>query len=453
MSSSTDAHSPLYPTGSAGREPPRWPFCHDGQVSAASPLTLGPPSGLRPVAPPDAPYAGMMRAGQTPEYWVPVAEFRTQAWQLPPHSHVLAPDDLACLDQWRAVSLPVCLQTLDEALARRTSIDAGECVTVVVSLLRGAIDAAPLDEPCGRWWLTEDARPVLALGSDPRPWVDDACQALALLAERTDLRSATVCERAAAAIRASDFSPANVAALEEDAFALAAPQPFAVLSVQPQYARQVAVPASPVTPSPHRLGVVGGIAERMLDADLVRRIGAAWDDLRRRVSERRAPVASESEPGPPSTSRRRMVVVAAAVAAVVVAAGVMWPHGDSVSAESVPRGSASPRVSPEASRAPSPRAAVDPDTALINRLSACAAQGASAGCRRGLWEEPTASFPAGVATAAGVSRSVRELDNYGGVRVVRITPAAKGGVSQIVVLVGAKEKWLVRDIYDIADQP
>ena len=71
----------------------------------------------------------------------------------------------------------------------------------------------------------------------------------------------------------------------------------------------------------------------------------------------------------------------------------------------------------------------------------------------------------GDAGAAGGadSSSVELVDEYGDAAVVRFTPRENGnadtpgdaepGDGQILVLVRINEKWLVRDVYDVADQP
>jgi len=45
---------------------------------------------------------------------------------------------------------------------------------------------------------------------------------------------------------------------------------------------------------------------------------------------------------------------------------------------------------------------------------------------------------------------VRVLDGYGGVAALRVSA---GGVHQVVVVVRNEDRWLVRDVYDVADQP
>jgi len=65
-------------------------------------------------------------------------------------------------------------------------------------------------------------------------------------------------------------------------------------------------------------------------------------------------------------------------------------------------------------------------------------------------EDPGAAVPSGV-VAEPRARTVTLLDEYGGVAVFRVE--ADDRPAQILVLVSDDGKWLVRDVYDVADQP
>ncbi|QNA91225.1 hypothetical protein [Microbacterium sp. Se63.02b] len=68
---------------------------------------------------------------------------------------------------------------------------------------------------------------------------------------------------------------------------------------------------------------------------------------------------------------------------------------------------------------------------------------------------------AALGAAADASPGIELVDEYGDVAVVRllVDPTAEGKADAdtaeqlMVVLIRAHEKWLVRDVYDVADQP
>ncbi|PZU30433.1 MAG: hypothetical protein DI577_07780 [Microbacterium sp.] len=59
--------------------------------------------------------------------------------------------------------------------------------------------------------------------------------------------------------------------------------------------------------------------------------------------------------------------------------------------------------------------------------------------------------PTGVVVSGAADTVTTLLDEYGGVAVFRVESAALA--PQILVLVSVNGKWLVRDVYDVADQP
>ena len=85
--------------------------------------------------------------------------------------------------------------------------------------------------------------------------------------------------------------------------------------------------------------------------------------------------------------------------------------------------------------------------AVVELLSACATEG----CPATVVESPGATLAPGAATTPHAERRVELIDDYGGVAAVRVSAEDAG--DQVVVLVRADEKWLVRDVYDVADQP
>ncbi|GAB3599356.1 hypothetical protein [Microbacterium tumbae] len=117
----------------------------------------------------------------------------------------------------------------------------------------------------------------------------------------------------------------------------------------------------------------------------------------------------------------------------------------------------------EGDRAPAPRSRpTTPSTtdgpddpvvateALLRALSACADQG-DPECPTALAEGANAD-PEAILGASGTVAPVL-VDDYGDIAVVRIGgDGAKSG-EQMLVLIRQDGKWLVRDAYDVADQP
>ncbi|MBT8797175.1 hypothetical protein J0P97_03685 [Microbacterium flavum] len=60
-------------------------------------------------------------------------------------------------------------------------------------------------------------------------------------------------------------------------------------------------------------------------------------------------------------------------------------------------------------------------------------------------------MPNGVVSSGTAAATATLLDEYGGVAVLRIEES--GRPPQILVLVTSDGKWLIRDVYDVADQP
>jgi hypothetical protein len=195
-----------------------------------------------------------------------------------------------------------------------------------------------------------------------------------------------------------------------------------------------------------------------------------------------------ARPHPPRR-RRRSLIVAGAAAGVVLAAGLLWPDGGesgeaaddarSVAAQG-PSGGAvvetpaaeitkdseagdeADEASPEPESPDEGGSSQDDDPvvaaqALLRTIGDCRAQGDV------LCADAVAPGAPGVVDALDTSEpgpsTVELVDEYGDVAVVRLTPSAseRGDAPSaeviMVVLIRTQEKWLVRDVYDVADQP
>ncbi|MFS6530795.1 hypothetical protein V8Z69_13735 [Microbacterium aurugineum] len=237
------------------------------------------------------------------------------------------------------------------------------------------------------------------------------------------------------------------------------------------------------------------IADRVRAAGaLVRVLGTTvreWTVSARRNGPTRATESAGS--GSADVLRRRALLIAGAAAAAVLAVGLLWPSGGvsgeaaDVEAADVEGGATSPEPSIAASteagadseatqdsrrRAGSP----DPDgvspepdevtpaeddpaaaaAALLRVIADCRVQG-DVSCEDAVAEGATRVLDALDAATDGTPR-FELVDEYGDIAVVRVavdgeTDAANTSGRLIMVLLRMQEKWLVRDVYDVADQP
>ncbi|WP_336645597.1 hypothetical protein [Microbacterium sp. USHLN186] len=186
---------------------------------------------------------------------------------------------------------------------------------------------------------------------------------------------------------------------------------------------------------------------------------------------RRGRAASTQQRSP----RRRMLLVGAAVAGLVLAGGMLWPESDAGSAANGARaadaqrpaadddergaeagtadagaGTAAPvDAGSSAGGAPADRLEQQ-GAALLERIASCTADG-DQNCAAAIAAGSASLVQERLRGAAG-SRAVTLVDDYGDVAVLRLGASGDRG-EQMLVLVGQEDGWLVRDVYDVADQP
>lgn len=252
---------------------------------------------------------------------------------------------------------------------------------------------------------------------------------------------------------------------------------------------------------PPRGRAVDRFRHRIPDARLTRVLSGVLRRLRVLGGRRRGTLDSgraQRPVGPPHgvlRPRRRSLVVATAAAIAVLLVGTLWPgdrtkgvadstqkaadssqapvpdEGGTAAGHSAAgtrraaaeaQSSSEPTSSPEASR-PAPEAAAPADAAtwLLGEIGRCADTGDTV-CATAVVAGATAVI-ASLDGATTDSPRVEIVDEYGDAAVVRVTPKGTAapdaadsdgtGAERIVVLVRINEKWLVRDVYDVADQP
>ncbi|WP_312677832.1 hypothetical protein [Microbacterium sp.] len=442
------------------------------------PSLLDPPPALRRLRADEAPYPGTLRAGDPPTVWVEIDDLPEEIWRAQPDGHLLVPHDIARTAAGHVAILPHCVERLTHRLDERT-LAAGEMVTVAVSLVRGAAQAQSLAIDAGRWWVDAEGRPVLAAGGQGH-WLDDTLALLERMGSSSSGRLRQAIDATSAALCAKAFTPRDAEECEDALFDAAEPAP---LALRTPLRGPGTLSVAAVAPAPLRVATLRRDASepqepatswlaRFTGDDVAERVGAGIRTLtavparlatirerRRAVSqERRARTTTDAVSTAPArpTRRRAPLLVAAAVAAVVIAGGMAWPQEESpaeaVVASDAPE-SATPAPDP-AAPAPAPAAdaasagAPDPVAGVLTALSACA-ENPSAACA--VLEDPAAEVPVGVVSDGTGDRTATLLDEYGGVAVYRVD--GPGRPSQVLVVVTVNGEGLVRDVYDVADQP
>ncbi len=221
------------------------------------------------------------------------------------------------------------------------------------------------------------------------------------------------------------------------------------------------------------------------------RLDDGTSSVRRRERRRSAPAREEREArgdtrgGRATTRRRWRFVLPAAAAGVVVLAGFLVPGGsvdesrggegepspssreddaeDGGGRSAGPRLSADPRPSPPESPSPSAAPHIEPDEIeiaareLVHRIIECGDR-EDRTCDGAVVPGAEGAVDALRGFTLGEGAVIELVDEYGDVAVMRLSGAARGrdvdgGAGPVVVLVRQKDEWLVRDVYDVADQP
>lgn len=382
------------------------------------------------------------------------------------HGHLLVPLDVARRAGGHDLVFPVCAERASDFLRRRehagVPLSAGEAVTLGVSVLRGMGELLRAPDSHGEWWLSDDGRPVLAVGSGTKSALADSRELLAQLAcASSDARWATAQEALASEV----LRPRRLEEAEDELFAMAEAAPLATSSISPRSSSfreplgaRVAAERqrthdrvdSDDTPRPllQRLA-------RHADADLADAFGRATTAVWRRVTQR-------------SGERRARApwLVAAVIAVLVIAGGIMWPGDDDESATAKgtptdPTTLASTASGGDPDKVTESEEAGDAEPidlarqadALLTEYSRCDAEPA---CLEPLLARNDLEVPADAASQPAGQRSVTLLDDFGDIAVLRVEASdddGPGGSVQMVVMERQNDQWLLRDVYDAAQQP
>ncbi|MGM1016408.1 MAG: hypothetical protein ACQEW8_02580 [Actinomycetota bacterium] len=407
------------------------------------------------------------------------------SWAFAGAEHVAGPLDVARRHDGHDVLLPWCTERVSVFLGRRRSsgdaLTSGEVATLGASLLRGVREIGTRPS-AGEWWLADDGRPlfVFAGGSSVR---DSAATLIeALIADVTDRALRRVLGEIEAGLRQPRVGAGEEERWERELFEIAAPRPLRTAPVHEATRNRRSQPDWSDVMVPRREAVhTRGqrVSERTSRLRAVR--DTAWAivhhgrDAARSWRMRRSDRAAAPQTSGASDrsarrvvprSRRRSLIVAGAAAAIVLCVGVLWPQDGPSEADAVAANTRSapatpvPTADPEtASPSATPSVEGTEDDAegpvsltprLLVEISACMRAGDD------VCESAVAAGSARVLDGRGLtdealSVSAELLDDYGDLAVVSVQ--SDDGARRIVVLVRQEQNWLVRDIYDAADQP
>jgi hypothetical protein len=413
-------------------------------------------------APEDGPWPGVLVRAVTSETRVlvdaAVLGVDWNGWDAAPGGHVLSPLDLVRRVDGHDVVLPVCAEPLDTFLRRRASrapLSTGEAMTLAVSVLRGRMELAQTPAITGEWWLDAAGRPLLATDVSARSAFGAAAEALASVA--LDGHAGRVWDAALRAISAERLSIRELLDAEDALFALAEPEPLATTTPSPRNAADAALASRDVSPAvaadPPRTAWQSLIGH--VDADLADTVSRVTTSVWRRARATNRP------------RRRAPWLVGGAVAAAVLAGGALWPAaGDdlTVTPSSPPTPPTAP-VPPSATNSGTPSASAehDPhpeptgpaDLAAVGAelLDARAACGEDDVCLSEVVADPSTPLGGGAIDLPPAERTVTLLDDFGDVAVLRVDAIDASLPAQLTVLMRSDEKWLLRDVHDVAQQP
>ncbi|WP_295840819.1 hypothetical protein [uncultured Microbacterium sp.] len=332
----------------------------------------------------------------------------------------------------------VLVEPLDAYLLRRArstlALTPGEAVTAAVALLRGCRSPAARGEGA-RWWLRADGCPVVVAEDGPDDTISATADALERVAELTDgPATREMVERARESLLTEP--PRAWDRFERRLFAFADPVPLVLGPLAPVDENVAEVVDEP------RAGAASR-ALSLVDADFGDAVHGALRELRVRWSS--------------SRGLRLSVVGGAVVAVVVAAAALLLPPSGQPDASVMPGPAVttptdstfaeegrSPRPEPTVGEA-LPGGLVADARALFADIETCAGEPS---CVSGYYED--SGFPQEPLLEQTLDAEIAPLDDFGGVGVVRLTRAER---TQYVTLVRQKDRWLVRAVRTVADQP
>lgn len=408
----------------------------------ADALSAAAPAVLREVAPPEAPWPGILvtdgdEVGVLVDADLVAASF--PYWD-DPDGHVAVPREILLSSGRVRALMPACPLSLASLLLRweRDPPALGELVTAAISVLRGAGQYRG-DGITGSWWLRTDGRPLFVAGSGTATLPEAsgaALRGMSAVAGTEDASSLLL--QIAHALLGEASEDTRTAEWEGAVFALA---PATAIVTAPR--AEGGMPSRPVTPAPR----AGRRAEHVRRAPPVRdrladRVAAVIERARRRGRPRMR------------DGRGRRGALMLAAGAVVLVAGMLWPATGAPAPSSAP-----PAATPEAAapEAPAPGDLETPDAAdfpgesgveiargLLRDLDACVDDV----CRAGFWENPDTGLGSELPDPDG--STIDLIDDLGGVLVLRVQPPGDAPTQILVIVEVENGRWRLRDVRPLA---
>lgn len=417
----------------------------------------------------ESPFAGELVAdGERLSVRVDAERVADSLWSFASAEHVAGVRDVARRSDGQDALLPWCTDTVDAFLGRRAaagrSPTAGEIVTLVGSLLRGVAEMAERGGTgstiVGCWWLADDGRPLFAPGEGS----DCASAATEIIARVRDACTDRALGRALGEILEglADLRVVmrEIGRWEAELTELAAPRPlerevYAPERVSAIPLHQALLPQDARRVNRQRSSVMSGAVA--MAVTVRSRWERLWESARDRWPQR---VAGTQKPAVPARGRGRMLLIGTAVAAAVLTGGLLWPTGvedtsaiASAERTTQPSPSETAEPGPAASAPPSPAAGATVEqhaTGLLREVVECVSEGDSR-CASAVVDGAGETVLERLA-GADASRDLTPIEDYGDIAVVRLGAVGEHS-EQMLVIVREHKRWLVRDVYDVADQP
>ncbi|MGW9626537.1 hypothetical protein [Microbacterium sp. NPDC055521] len=406
-------------------------------------------------------------------------------WLLADAEHVAGVRDVLRRPDGHDAVLPWCTDRVEVFLGRRaaaeSALSAGETVTLVGSLLRGIVEIGERNIT-GRWWLTDEARPVFVPG-EGMACTEAAIALIARLREGCrDRAMSRLLGEIGAAAGDQRMVRREIERWERELTELAAPRALVREAFAPERVIAIDAHAARLHQDADLLAAEPRPLQR-LQARLLAAGAPLIAGVSSRLRRNRAAVVPARGAAQPTARapRGRMLIVGGTAAALVLVGGLMWPTTEEDSAATEQAGEAIPGASRTAPDAPTEPQDGHPETTDRDPSSPTpvpeAGQGedavvdGSAEQRAAmllaiLWEcarTGDAACPAAVVDGAAAAvqerlagtdakRTISAVEDYGDVSVLRLGESGERG-EQMLVLVRQEDQWLVRDVYDVANQP
>lgn len=418
---------------------------------------------LRRVGPHESPYPGVLvRAGGNVHLLVDHDAAPTDPvfWTTGVDSHVMRALDVTDGNGGTQALVEACREPLAAFLRRRGALGDDEIVTIALGLLRGSreLQRAGGQVHTGRWWLTISGRPVFALGDGERCLTEETNDAIASLSPTE--RHGTQLLANIAVLAADGARDELWDECDQALFDWVRPGPLRPGEQHlddghhlPRRVREISSASASVEleTDPGPIARLLGATDSGWRRAIVDTVTSLSGHARSRPGDRSGQV---NPPRSPDTRKRRRLLLALVVATLTIAImWMLWPASGVQSVPDTPVSAPRPAGSETASfEGASVGESQDIPAIASSLLDARVSCGSDPVCLATVMEDAHAVVNTGAANAPAGSRRIELVEDFGDVAVVRVS--ADAALPQQLVIVARHDSgWLVRDIYDVTDQP